>query len=82
MKASQGLDLVITDFEPISARVARRHRVPAIGIGHQYAFVFRIPAGRGNPRPYPDVASEVVGWLDRRRWDDGGSLSRSLWNAA
>ena len=46
---ASGLDLVITDFEPISARVARRHRIPSIGIGHQYAFVFRVPTARGNP---------------------------------
>ena len=43
------LDLVITDWEPISSRVARRRGIPSIGIGHQYAFVFRIPTARGNP---------------------------------
>jgi len=38
-----GFDLVINDFEPISARIARRHDLPSIGIGHQYAFCHPIP---------------------------------------
>ncbi len=38
-----GFDLVITDFEPISARIARRCRIPSIGMGHQYAFCYDIP---------------------------------------
>lgn len=33
-----GADLVISDYEPITARVARRAGVPSIGIGHLYAF--------------------------------------------
>jgi uncharacterized protein (TIGR00661 family) len=36
-------DLVITDFEPISARIARRKSLPSIGVGHQYAFVHAVP---------------------------------------
>jgi uncharacterized protein (TIGR00661 family) len=36
-------DLVINDFEPISARIAGRHNIPSIGIGHQYAFCYDIP---------------------------------------
>ncbi len=36
-------DLVITDFEPISAWAARRQKVPVIGLGHQYAFHYDIP---------------------------------------
>ena len=36
-------DLVISDFEPISARIARRFGLPSIGIGHQYAFAHGIP---------------------------------------
>jgi len=31
-------DLVITDFEPISAWAAKMQNKPSIGIGHQYAF--------------------------------------------
>jgi uncharacterized protein (TIGR00661 family) len=42
-------DLVITDFEPLSARIARRNKLPLIGIGHQYAFVYDIPVKGGNP---------------------------------
>ena len=34
----QGFDLVITDFEPITAWAARRAGIRSIGIGHQYAF--------------------------------------------
>jgi uncharacterized protein (TIGR00661 family) len=44
-----GLDLVITDFEPISARIAKRHGIPSIGIGHQYAFMYDIPMAKGSP---------------------------------
>jgi uncharacterized protein (TIGR00661 family) len=46
---ASGLDLVITDFEPISARIAKRHGIPSIGIGHQYAFMYDIPMAKGNP---------------------------------
>lgn len=43
-----GYDMVITDFEPISARIARRKLLPSIGVGHQYAFVHDIPLGGDN----------------------------------
>lgn len=33
-----GYDLVITDFEPISAWAAKLTHTPSLGIGHQYAF--------------------------------------------
>jgi len=36
-------DLVVTDFEPVSAWAARRAKVTCIGIGHQYAFAHDIP---------------------------------------
>lgn len=36
-------DLVISDYEPISAWAARRAGVPSLGIGHQYAFNYNIP---------------------------------------
>lgn len=36
-------DLVLTDFEPISAHAARNQGVPCIGVGHQYAFLHDIP---------------------------------------
>ena len=31
-------DLVLTDFEPVTAWAARQQSVPVLGIGHQYAF--------------------------------------------
>jgi uncharacterized protein (TIGR00661 family) len=43
------IDVVITDFEPISARIAKRKSVPAIGVGHQYAFIHKIPMSGANP---------------------------------
>jgi uncharacterized protein (TIGR00661 family) len=46
---ARGVDVVITDFEPVSARIARRHRLPSIGIGHQYAFRYRIPIAGFDP---------------------------------
>lgn len=36
-------DLVITDFEPVSAYFSRIKNIPAIGIGHQYSFYKKIP---------------------------------------
>lgn len=44
-----GFDLVITDFEPLSARIARHHGIPSIGMGHQYAFCYDIPMAGENP---------------------------------
>jgi uncharacterized protein (TIGR00661 family) len=46
---ARGLDLVISDYEPVTARIARRHRLPSIGIGHQYAFCHDIPVRGQNP---------------------------------
>ncbi|WP_346836953.1 MJ1255/VC2487 family glycosyltransferase [Microbulbifer sp. SAOS-129_SWC] len=39
-------DLVISDFEPVTAWAARRHKKDSLGLGHQYAFNFTIPAPR------------------------------------
>lgn len=36
-------DLVLTDFEPISAWAARRQGKTCIGVGHQYAFYSSVP---------------------------------------
>ena len=36
-------DLVITDFEPVSAYFSRIKNIPALGIGHQYSFYKNIP---------------------------------------
>jgi uncharacterized protein (TIGR00661 family) len=46
---ASGYDLVITDFEPLSARIARCSGLPSIGIGHQYAFRYKIPIAGFNP---------------------------------
>lgn len=36
-------DLILTDFEPITAWAAKRAKKTCIGIGHQYAFGFNVP---------------------------------------
>ncbi|WP_455205945.1 MJ1255/VC2487 family glycosyltransferase [Kaarinaea lacus] len=38
-----GYDLIITDFEPITAWAARLQKKASIAIGHQYAFLYDIP---------------------------------------
>jgi uncharacterized protein (TIGR00661 family) len=42
-------DLVISDFEPVSAWAARRKGVPCLGLGHQYAFDYRVPKKGDSP---------------------------------
>lgn len=46
---ADNIDLVISDFEPISSRIARKHNIPSIGIGHQYAFQYPIPMASSIP---------------------------------
>lgn len=46
---ARGLDLVVTDFEPVTARIARRNQLPSIGIGHQYAFRYKVPIAGFDP---------------------------------
>lgn len=41
-------DLVISDYEPITARAARHQKVRSVGIGHQYAFCHQVPERGGN----------------------------------
>ncbi len=36
-------DLVISDFEPISTRIAEKFNIKSIGISHQCAFIYKIP---------------------------------------
>jgi len=43
-----GYDLVITDFEPVTAWAARLQGKPSLGIGHQYAFEYDIPVEGSN----------------------------------
>ena len=43
-------DLVISDYEPITARAGKRAGIKVIGLGHQYAFTFsRVPMCRTTP---------------------------------
>jgi uncharacterized protein (TIGR00661 family) len=49
-----GYELVISDFEPITAWAARRAGKTCIGIGHQYAFA------RGIPQCGNTIASDLV----------------------
>ncbi len=42
-------DLVLTDFEPVTAWAAKMKGVPCVGMGHQYAFGFdQVPEAGGN----------------------------------
>jgi len=41
-------DLVVTDFEPLSAWWARLQGLRCIGVGHQYAFQERVPCPSGH----------------------------------
>ncbi len=38
--ATKDIDLVITDFEPISARVARKKDIPCIGLANQFSCLY------------------------------------------
>jgi uncharacterized protein (TIGR00661 family) len=44
---ASGVDLVISDFEPLSVRIAARRGLVSIGLGHQYAFRYPVPKPRG-----------------------------------
>ncbi|AMX02172.1 MJ1255/VC2487 family glycosyltransferase [Microbulbifer thermotolerans] len=58
-------DMVISDFEPVTAWAAKRRGVPSLGLGHQYAFNFPIPAprfkwtARGIMRTFAPVQSSL-----------------------
>lgn len=43
-----GIDLVITDFEPVTSMAARVKNIPSMGFGHQYAFRYDVPMARGS----------------------------------
>ncbi|WP_119396018.1 MJ1255/VC2487 family glycosyltransferase [Salinibius halmophilus] len=60
-------DLVITDFEPVSAWAAKRAGVRSIAIGHQYAFRHQIP-----------VANETAAAKAIMRWFAPGDLEVGL----
>lgn len=42
-------DLVISDFEPVTAWAAKSQGVPVLGVGHQYAFNHKIPREGSDP---------------------------------
>jgi uncharacterized protein (TIGR00661 family) len=42
-------DLVLTDFEPITAWAARSQKKRSVAFGHQYAFLHQIPQIHANP---------------------------------
>lgn len=42
-------DLVLSDFEPLTAWAAKRQRVPSVGVAHQYAFYHSIPGTGRTP---------------------------------
>jgi uncharacterized protein (TIGR00661 family) len=42
-------DLVITDFEPVTARLAQRFKIPSVAFGHQYAFSYKVPVAGWYP---------------------------------
>jgi uncharacterized protein (TIGR00661 family) len=44
-----GYDLVICDFEPVTAWAARQQNKKTIGISHQYAFQHKIPRAGNDP---------------------------------
>lgn len=44
-----GYDLVISDFEPVTAWAAKLQKKPILGIGHQYAFRHKIPRAGSDP---------------------------------
>ena len=50
-----GYDLVITDFEPVTAWAAKNRKIPVVGIGHQYAFNHKIPRTGSDP-----IADQVM----------------------
>lgn len=48
-------DLVISDFEPVTAWAAKKQRKTVLGIGHQYAFNHKIPKAGSDP-----VAQQIM----------------------
>jgi uncharacterized protein (TIGR00661 family) len=40
---ARGADLVISDYEPLSIHIAKRHKIPSLGISHQYVFQHDVP---------------------------------------
>lgn len=53
-------DLVITDFEPISAGIAKWNKIFSIGISHQYAFCHKVPLVPGKRFSYAVLKNFAV----------------------
>ncbi len=51
-------DLVINDFEPISAWAAKLQKIPCVGLSHQNAFRYKVPVRGNNP-----IASLILKWF-------------------
>ena len=52
-------DLIVTDYEPITAWMARRRGLRSIGMGHLYAFAWpEVPRAPGNP-----ITRSVLDWF-------------------
>jgi len=47
--SAEYFDLAIVDFEPLTARIAKRKGITSIGLGHQYAFKYPIPLSKRDP---------------------------------
>lgn len=46
---ARNIELVVSDYEPLSVRIARRNEIPSVGIGHLYAFAHdSVPVVRAN----------------------------------
>ena len=45
----RGYDLVVSDYEPVSAYMAKRRGLHSLGMGHLYAFAHDVPKVRSNP---------------------------------
>lgn len=60
LRAPAGLpDLVVTDYEPVTAWLARRRGLRSIGIGHLYAFAWpEVPRAPGNA-----ITRRVMDWF-------------------
>ena len=46
---TRNYDLILTDFEPVTAWAGRLCKTPVLGLGHQYAFRYAIPQHYGGP---------------------------------
>lgn len=40
---ASGVDLVVSDYEPVSIQIAKRNKIQNLGLSHQYAFHYDIP---------------------------------------